>query len=52
MVRPPYVCAGVEACKGVLSHKDANHGDISFARANTPTRISGVVQELGEHKGT
>ena len=33
-----------------MSHDDTDHSDISFARADTPTRISGVVQKLGEHK--
>jgi len=46
------VCAGIKACEGVLSHKDTNHNDISFARADTPTGISGTIQELGEHKST
>ena len=50
--RLSYVRAGVEPCKGVLSHEYANHNDISFARADTPTRIPRVVQKLGEHKST
>ena len=52
MTKFSYVCAGIEACEGVLSHKDTDHNDISFACADTPTRISGVVQKLGEHKAS
>ena len=47
-----YVCAGIETRKGVLSHKNTNHSNISLARANTPTGVSRVVQKLGEYKGT
>jgi len=45
-----YVCAGIEACKGILGHEDTDHNDVSFARADTPTGIPGVIQKLGEHK--
>jgi len=51
-MRFSYVCAGIEACEGVLSHEDTNHNDVSFARADTPTGISGAIQELSEHKTT
>ena len=52
MIEFSYVCTGIEACEGVLSHEDTDHNDISFARADTPAGISGTIQELGEHKGT
>lgn len=52
MARLSHVRAGVEARKGVLSHEDANHNNVSFARTNAPAWISGVVQKLGEHKAT
>ena len=52
MTRLSYVCASVEAREGVLSHEDANHNDVSFARSDTPTGISGTIQELGEYKAT
>jgi len=44
------VCTGIEACEGVLGHEDTDHNDVSFARADTPTGIPGVIQKLGEHK--
>jgi hypothetical protein len=47
-----HVCAGIKACEGVLSHEDAYHNDVSFARADTPAGISGVIQKLGEYKAT
>ena len=52
MVGFSYMCAGIEARKGVLSHEDTDHNDISFARAETPTGIPGTIQELGEHETT
>lgn len=52
VARSSYVCASVESCKGILSHENANHNDISFARAHTPAGVSGIVQKFGEHKGT
>lgn len=45
-----YVCACIEAGEGVLSHEDTYHSDISFARADTPAGISGIIQKLSEHK--
>ena len=44
------MCAGIETCEGVLGHEYTNHDDVSLARTDTPTRISGTIQELGEHK--
>lgn len=52
MTKFSYVSAGIEAREGVLSHEDAYHNDVSFARADTPPGVSSVIQELGEHKAT
>jgi len=47
-----YVCACIKTREGVLSHEDTYHGDVSLARADTPARISSVIQKLGEYKAT
>ena len=46
------MCAGIKAREGILSHKDTNHDDISLARADTPTGVSGVIQKVGEYEAT
>ena len=46
------MCACIKAGEGVLSHEETYHSDVSFARADTPAGIPGVVQKLSEHKTT
>ena len=46
------MCAGVEPCESILTHWDTNHSVVSLARANTPTRITSIIQEAGKHKAT
>jgi len=46
------VCACIEAGEGVLSHEYTYHSDVSFACADTPAGISGIIQKLSEHKAT
>ena len=52
MTKLSYVCACIKAREGVLSHEDTYHDDVSFARADAPAGISGIIQKLGEHKAT
>lgn len=52
MTKLSYVRTCIKARESVLGHEDTYHDDISFARADTPAGVSGIIQKLGEYKAT